>query len=67
MLWRRPAKRCKGDGEAKEVVNFRDLKSLMPEKMLGMERTDFSGEKAGAFGFNVSKAEAEYRDEDKKN
>ena len=59
-------KALQGDGEAKEVVNFRDLKSLMPEKMLGMKRTDFSGEKAGAFGFNVSKAEAEYRDDDKK-
>lgn len=54
-----------GGGEAKEVVNFRDLKDLLPAKMLGLERTDFSGEKAGMFGFNIAKAEADYREDDK--
>lgn len=51
-----------GDGEAKEVVDFRELKKMLPEKVVGMERTSHTGEKAGAMGFNMSTAAAEYRD-----
>ena len=58
-------KALQGDGEKKEVVDFRELKKLLPEKIAGMERTAHSGEKAGAMGFNMSTATAEYRDGDK--
>ena len=58
-------KALQGDGEKKEVVDFRALKELLPEKVAGMERTAHSGEKAGAMGFNMSTASAEYRDGDK--
>lgn len=58
-------KALQGDGEKKEVVNFRELKKLLPESLAGMERTAHSGEKAGAMGFNMSTATAEYRDGDK--
>ncbi len=57
-------KALQGDGEKKEVVDFRELKKLLPEKLAGMERTAHSGEKAGALGFNMSTATAEYRDGD---
>jgi len=53
-------------GTTKEVVNFRELKKLLPEDMMGMERTEFSGEKAGAFGFNMSNAQAQYEEGDKR-
>lgn len=53
-------------GATKEVVNFRELKKLLPESMMGMERTEFSGEKAGAFGFNMSNAQAKYQEGDKR-
>lgn len=58
-------KALQGDGEKKEVVDFRELKKLLPEKLAGLERTAHSGEKAGAMGFNMSTAKAEYRDGDK--
>ncbi|MCO6476223.1 MAG: hypothetical protein J5I94_06365 [Phaeodactylibacter sp.] len=57
-------KAMQGDGEKKEVVDFRELKKLLPEDLAGMERTAHSGEKAGALGFNMSTATAEYRDGD---
>ena len=52
----------KGDGEPKEVVDFRALKDLMPSSLLGMDRTEHNGEKAGAFGMNMSTATAKYED-----
>lgn len=54
------------NGGGKEVVNFRDLKELLPESMMGMERTEYSGEKAGAFGMNIANAKAEYEEGDKR-
>ena len=38
---------------------------MLPEKSACMERTAHSGEKAGAMGFNMSTATAEYREGDK--
>ena len=55
-------KALQGDGEKKEVVDFRKLKELLPEKLAGLERTAYRGEKAGALGFNLSTASAEYGD-----
>lgn len=54
-----------GSGEKVEVVDFRDLKAKLPESLVGMERTEFEGERSGAFGFNVSTASATYRNEDR--
>lgn len=47
-----------------EVVNFRELQSILPEDLAGLERTDFSGQTTGAMGFNISVAEATYEDGD---
>lgn len=52
----------KGDGELKEVVDFRALKELLPASLMGMDRTEHNGEKAGAFGMNMSTASAKYED-----
>ena len=53
-----------GNGEVKEVVDFRKLKELLPEELAGMDRISHSGEKAGMFGMNMSTATAEYRGDD---
>lgn len=55
-----------GMGQTSEPVNFRELKKLLPEKVMGLEQTDQSGETTGAMGFNISQAEAEYTGEDGK-
>ena len=53
-------------GETVKPVNFRDLKKLLPESVLGMRRSNYSGERTGAFGINVSVAEAKYLSDDGK-
>ena len=53
------------NGEKVEVVDFRKLKELLPEKLLGMERVSHTGEKSGGFGIKVSTAKAKYEDDDK--
>lgn len=57
-------KALQGEGKAVEVVDFRELKALLPEELAGLKRSSHSGEKAGMFGINVSTASAEYRDGD---
>lgn len=57
-------KQMGGDGETKEVVDFRELKALLPESIAGMDRTSHTGEKVGAMGFKMSTAEAEYEEGD---
>jgi hypothetical protein len=59
-------KALQGDGELKEVVDFRELKKLLPERVLKMDRTDYSGEKAGAFGMNMAVAKATYEEGDRR-
>jgi hypothetical protein len=53
-------------GKKVEPVDFRLLKSLLPESLPGMKRTSATGEKNAAMGINVSKAEAEYQAEGEK-
>ena len=53
-------------GEDVQVVNFRELKDLLPAELEDMNRTSASGEKSNAFGIKVSKAEGEYKSEDSK-
>ncbi len=43
-----------------EVINFRELKKLMPESAAGLSRNKHIGETTGAMGFTFSKAEARY-------
>ncbi len=50
-----------------EPVNFRKLKELLPEKVGGYERTNASGESAGAMGIKFSKAEGDYKNADGQN
>jgi hypothetical protein len=52
------------EGKKYEVVDFRDLKELLPESIGDLKRTNAQGEKSGAMGFTVSKAEADYNNED---
>lgn len=59
-------KQMGGDGEAKEPVNFRTLKELLPASINGMDRTSHTGEKAGAMGFKMSTAEAKYEADDRR-
>ncbi len=54
------------DGEEVEVVDFRELKKLLPERLAGLNRTEHKGAKTGAMGIKVSNAEATYEDGDKK-
>jgi hypothetical protein len=50
-------------GPRVEPVNFRELKALLPEELPGFKRTAAKGEKAGAMGFVMSKADADYSGE----
>ncbi len=52
------------EGKKFEVVDFRELKALLPEVLGDLKRADARGEKTGAMGFTVSKAEADYNSED---
>lgn len=54
------------DGEKVEVVNFRELKKMLPDEIGGAKRTDAKGQKSGMFGINVATAEGKYRDGDKR-
>jgi len=56
----------KNDGKVVEPVNFRILKSAIPETFLGMERSKYEGETAGAMGFKVSTAKATFKDGDRR-
>ncbi|HYE97120.1 MAG TPA: hypothetical protein VD962_13005 [Rubricoccaceae bacterium] len=47
-----------------EPVDFRRLQELLPEEAGGLRRGDTSGERAGAMGFTVSHAEADYGEGD---
>ena len=54
--------RNSNNGEEVEVMGYRELKEILPGRLLGMERTKHTGEKTSAMGFAISQAEAEYED-----
>ena len=56
----------KKDGKVVEPVNFRVLKTGIPETFLGMERTKNEGETSGMMGFKVSTAKATFEEDDKR-
>ncbi len=47
-----------------EPVDYKDLKSLLPGDLRGLNRTDASGEKTSALGMKISQATAEYENND---
>ena len=47
------------------VVDFRELKSLLPTELPGLKRTSASGEKSGAMGMTISFAEGRYEKDDR--
>lgn len=49
-----------GGTNAAPVVDFRDLKALLPATLQGMKRTNASGEKSAAMGMTVAYAEGTY-------
>jgi hypothetical protein len=51
------------NGEVKEVVDAKLLKELLPEDADGLPRKEASSEKTGAMGFNISQAEARYKED----
>lgn len=51
------------EGKKVTPVDFRELKALLPENIAHLKRTNASGEKSSAMGINISKAEADYNDE----
>ena len=52
------------DGEEVETVSFREIKKVMPSTLVGLDRTETSGETNGALGIKVSTAEAIYEGDD---
>jgi hypothetical protein len=52
---------AKSVGAATEPVDFRELKSLLPDGIGAMKRTSAEGEKGGAMGIVVSHAEGRYQ------
>jgi hypothetical protein len=56
------ARNIKNKGIA-DPVDFRKLKELLPEKAAGLKRIEATGERSGAMGFTISRAEAKYGDD----
>jgi len=53
-----------GTNAVAAVVDFRELKALLPAELPGMKRTSASGEKNSAMGMTVATAEASYEGEE---
>lgn len=51
------------DKKAVDPVDFRKLKELLPSKAAGIAQKEAGGEKNGAMGFTISKADARYEEE----
>lgn len=51
---------------ASQVVDFRQMKALLPEKVGDLKRESAKGGKNSAMGFTVAEAEGQYRGEDGK-
>lgn len=43
-----------------EVVNFREFREMLPDELMGMDRTDWDGANKDALGMRFSKLEANY-------
>ena len=54
------------NSEDLELVNFREMKALLPTSLRGMERTSIEGQKSGIGKLKAATAEATYRNDDEK-
>lgn len=54
-----------GGGGKVEALPSERLRPFLPEQLNGLERTDFSAERTGAFGLQVSQARASYAADDR--
>ncbi|PHN04757.1 transposase [Flavilitoribacter nigricans] len=52
-------------GENIPAADFRDLKAILPDRLLRMDRIEHTGERSGVKGLQVSVAEAKYEDDDR--
>jgi hypothetical protein len=52
------------EGKKVNPVDFRELKSLLPENLDDFKRKNIEGEKSSAMGINISTANANYSDEE---
>ena len=52
------------EGKKVTPVDFRELKSLLPENVGNLKRSNLEGEKVAAMGMNISTASADYNDEE---
>ncbi len=50
----------KGDLKSGEVMDYKALQAILPDKLLGMPRTNMDGQKSGFQGINMSTASAVY-------
>ena len=49
-------------GKKVTPIDFRELKSLLPESIGDLKRSNLEGEKVAAMGMNISTANADYND-----
>lgn len=52
------------EGKKVNPVDFRELKSLFPETVGNLKRTNLEGEKVAAMGMNISNANSNYSDDE---
>lgn len=55
-----------GDGKVADPVDHRKLMEMLKENVDGYTRKDYSSQSAGTMGFNMSNAEANYENGDKR-
>lgn len=54
----------KEDGKTTEVINWRELKELLPNKINGLKLEDTEGQTTGMMGFKISNTKGVYKDDD---
>lgn len=52
------------EGKKVTPIDFRELKSLLPESVGNLKRSNLEGEKVATMGMNISSANADYNDND---
>ncbi|MEM8484158.1 MAG: hypothetical protein AAF564_01355 [Bacteroidota bacterium] len=52
-----------GGGNKVEAVDFRELRTIMPDRIRGMEKGKSNGERTGALGFRISQVDQMFAEE----
>lgn len=47
-------------GQTLEPIDFRELKGMLPKRLRDLEQTEVDGQKSGAFGLKIARADARY-------